>query len=461
MAEKQGGALRSNEAGTASGLASKTVLVDGFNLGMEKGSGIATYARNLTYALSAMGHNVEVLYGTNQRMGKKNLLNEIALYDAPPLNAGGGNFRRWLRRVRSPFGRIASRVTPTGEVITTQIESRLPSATAFWAAEDLFHTANRAFRKSRQVTPVSFGKPWTKSEVDLAHWTTAMPLRVSNVPNLYTVHDVVPLRLPFTTLDNKRAFFALCKSIVRTADHIVTVSEASRADIIRLFGVSPERITNTYQAVNIPEKLLAKTNEEVAAEIEGAFDLPWKEYFLFFGAIEPKKNLGRIVEAYLSSGVRGPLVIVGGRAWLDEGETALIQDSLVMALSFDEGLLRRRDRIRRFEYLPFSILVSLIRGAKATLFPSLYEGFGLPILESMLLGTPVISSTTAAITEVAGDAAILVDPYDSTAIRRAISELDSDEGLRAALSLKGVQQAAKFSEEAYRQRLASVYDRYF
>jgi len=459
MAEKIGNRPSVEEVANSGTVATKTVLVDGFNLAMEKGSGIATYARNLSEALTTMGHTVQLLYGPNQAMGKNNLLNEVALYDAQKAGESGENFQRWLRRVRSPSGRIVKRVTRTGDVITKQMESRLPSVTTAWAAKDLFHTANRAFGKSRRLTPVFLEERGRNSEIDVAHWTTAMPLHAPGIPNLYTIHDLVPLRLPFTTMDNKRAFFRLCRSIIKKAAHIVTVSETSRNDIVRMFGVAPDRITNTYQAVNIPAKLLAKTDQDVIAEVEGAFDLPWKGYFLFFGAIEPKKNLGRVVEAYLSSGVRGPLVIVGGRAWLDESETALIQDSLVMALSLDNGLLRRSDRIRRFEYLPFSMLVSLIRGAKATLFPSLYEGFGLPVLESMLLGTPVLTSTEASIPEVAGDAAILVDPYDSAAIRRAIIKLDADEGLREELSARGIQQAAKFSEEAYRQRLTAVYKR--
>jgi glycosyltransferase involved in cell wall biosynthesis len=203
--------------------------------------------------------------------------------------------------------------------------------------------------------------------------------------------------------------------------------------------------------------MTARPDAEVAREIEGVFGLDWGGYFLFFGAIEPKKNLGRVVEAYLASGAKSPLVIIGGKAWLDDAETRMIYSDIVEVSALRDGLIRRADRIRRYDYLPFGLLVSLIRGARATLLPSLYEGFGLPVLESMLLNTPVLASTAGALPEVAGDAALLVDPYDTHAIRRGIETLDSDADLRAELSRRGVRQAARFSPEAYRQRLAELY----
>ncbi|MNT33711.1 D-inositol 3-phosphate glycosyltransferase [compost metagenome] len=115
------------------------------------------------------------------------------------------------------------------------------------------------------------------------------------------------------------------------------------------------------------------------------------------------------------------------------------------------------DRIRQYEYMPFSMLISLIRGAKATLFPSLYEGFGLPVLESMALSTAVLTSTGGSLPEVAGDAAVIVDPYDVQAITRGIQALDADEGLRLELQARGLIQAGKFTPEAYQARLTDLY----
>ena len=145
-----------------------------------------------------------------------------------------------------------------------------------------------------------------------------------------------------------------------------------------------------------------------------------------------------------------PLILIGGRSWLDEGEVALLNQ-----IKRDGGA--NADRIRQYDYLSFSTLVSLIRGARAVLFPSLYEGFGLPVLEAMALSTAVLTSTGGALPEVAGDAALLVDPHDVQAIKMGISALDVDEDLRSELERRGPVQAAKFSPASYQARLLQAY----
>jgi len=292
---------------------------------------------------------------------------------------------------------------------------------------------------------------------DLMHWTYPMPLRIGGIPNLYTLHDLVPLRLPYTTLDNKRQYLKMVRKIAQTADHIVTVSESAKADIMTILGVPEKRITNTYQAVNIPAKYRDKPTQIVELELRGTFGLDYKDYYLFWGSIEPKKNVGRIIEAYLASGVKAPLVIVGAQAWKSEDELKLLDDDHLRTMIRIDNETRVKRKIIQLSYAPFPLLVSLIRGAKCTIFPSLYEGFGLPVLESMLLGTPVISSNTASIPEVAGEAAILVDPYDSQKIAQAIRDVDNDEGLRSSLVSAGLIQAKKFSGIEYACRLKKLY----
>jgi glycosyltransferase involved in cell wall biosynthesis len=117
-----------------------------------------------------------------------------------------------------------------------------------------------------------------------------------------------------------------------------------------------------------------------------------------------------------------------------------------------------RHRIHRLDYVSFATLATLIRGAQAVIFPSLYEGFGLPVLESMMLATPVVASRESSIPEIAGDAALLVDPYDSEQIARAITTIVNDGDLRAELSRRGPRQAAKFSVDRYRERVEALYD---
>jgi len=438
-------------------LAQKQVCIDGFNLALAKGSGIATYARNLGASLKRLGFGTHLLNGPARNPGGLDLLNEVALYEPVLIKPPRPSARQFFLKRVSNLTQEATGVVRTGEVETRQMRSRDFGADVLWSCRDLFHVANRGYAAHGKFTEVRLGAKSEPQPIDAMHWTCVLPLRAPGVANLYTIHDVVPLKLPFATLDDKPRFFEICAKICREADHVVTVSETSKNDIIRLFGIDEARITNTYQAVDLPQALLETDPQELAAEIEGVFNLAWKGYFIFFGAVEPKKNLARIIEAYLASGAPTPLVIVGGRAWLDEDETRLMYDDLIQVQVIKDGVIRRADRIRRYDYLPFETLVGLIRGAKATLFPSLYEGFGLPILESMQLGAPVLASTTGASPEIAGDAAVLVDPYDTRAIKRAIQALDADDALCEDLSRRGRVQAAKFSPSAYEQRLDALY----
>lgn len=437
-------------AGTA-----RRILIDGRNLGLDKGTGVATYARNLSYCLHDLGFKVEVLYGGRSAPGWTPLMREIAFFDAH-----AGDVPRWLRALRalrealySPLGHPTSVVPMTGAVVRDAFRSRLPYFDTIYNSPDLFQRAHWRFGLVR-----SFPRIRMASKPDLAHWTYPLPMRVSGRPNVYTLHDLVPLRLPYTTLDNKRRYFKLIAKIARKADHIVTVSESSKRDIQRMFNVEDSRITNTYQCASIPRKYQDAPIDAVERAVSGTFGLDYKGYYLFWGSIEPKKNIGRLIEAYLASRVTAPLVVVGAQAWKSEEELRLLYDDNIRSLIQVGNETRYRSKVVQLNYAPFPLLVSLIRGAKATLFPSLYEGFGLPVLESMQLKTPVISSNTASIPEVAGDAAILVDPYDTAALTSAIRRLDADSGLRDELVRRGVEQSRKFSEDAYRERLRSVYD---
>lgn len=429
-----------------------SICIDGFNIALPKGSGIATYGRNLLPNARALGLGTQVLYGPPSTRSKSNTLNEALLADADRPPAKQKRFERFKRTWMSRMGHDAHPILPSGEVIWPSRGGGRPAADYFWAARDLFSVSHRAFQAYGTETPVRFDATSDAPAPSVMHWTATLPLYAKAVPNVYTIHDLIPLRLPHTTLENKDKYLDLCRKIAARADHIAVVSETTRQDVIRLLGVAEDRVTNTYQAVDLPESLTSRSQADVTLELEGVFNLGWKGYFLHFGAIEPKKNLGRIVEAYLASGVTTPLVIVGGRAWLDEPETALLNQ-----VKRDGGPMA--DRIRQYEYMSFSMLISLIRGAKATLFPSLYEGFGLPVLESMALSTAVLTSTGGSLPEVAGDAALSVDPYDVQAMTRGLQALDADEDLRDDLVSRGLIQAAKFTPAAYQDRLRDLYSR--
>jgi len=426
------------------------VMIDGFNLGLDKGTGVATYGRNLSRTVKALGNEVSVLYGKGKPVKFKDpLLNEIAFFDA-----AGGTKRRWFEPSRlvidaalGAFGFSVDAIPAPKAVLIDSMKSNLPVYDELWNSTHLYDHCNRTFNLFNSLGAV------TLPEVDIAHWTYPLPVYAKGAANIYTFHDLVPLRLPHTTLDNKRKYLKLCKRLINTADHIVTVSEASRLDIINLLNADPEKVTNTYQSVSFSPQALSMTEVQVREQLAGTFNLQYKKYFLFFGAIEPKKNINRMLEAYLGSGIKTPLVIIGAPGWRNDEELRL----LAALNGLPKSAQSKKERIIRLEYLPFSLLVSVIRGAKATFFPSLYEGFGLPVLESMALGTAVLTSNTSSLPEVAGDAACLIDPYDTQAMAEAMRALETNQTYRLTLEAKGRERAKLFSEEAYAKRLQAVY----
>ena len=430
------------------------MFLDGYNLALDQGTGVATYARNLSFAMGRLGYETGVVYGTRAAPSINPLIREIAFFDERV-----GDPPTWLlllRRLRglfrAPFGETARQVPITGTVISTTFNDRLPHFDELWNAQDLFQQSAAHYRFYGTRLKVNLAR-----RPKLMHWTYPLALRVPGAVNIYTLHDLVPLRLPYTTLDNKRRYWRLNRMLTRRADHIVTVSETSRRDIINLLGCDPARVTNTYQAVDIPAKFRNLPLEMAQAEVRGSFGLEPDNYFLFFGAIEPKKNVGRMIQAYLASGVEAPLVIVGKKAWQSDQELRLLFDDHIRTLVQDGSVLRTKRKIILLDYAPFRLLVNLIRGARGVLFPSLYEGFGLPALEAMLLGAPVITSNTSSLPEVVGEAALTVDPYDIAQLVQAIQAVDRSAELRKRLAAAGPERAALFSPERYAERLAKLY----
>jgi glycosyltransferase involved in cell wall biosynthesis len=439
---------------------SMRIMVDGFNLALEKGTGVATYARNLTYSLHEMGHEAHVLYGMRRAAGDSSLMKEIAFFDE---NAGArsGRFQRALRvagAMLNPFARPICPVPLSGAVIYRQFASRLPYFDRLWNAPHLYEHGPLFFRlHGRRLTAAA------PDGASIAHWTYPLPIKARGTANIYTMHDLAPLRLPYTTLDRKQDYFKLVSHLARRADHIVTVSETSKKDIMNLLGVPEEKITNTYQTAALPKASLSLPIDTLRDELSGTFRIDYKNYFLYYGSIEPKKNIGRIIEAYLASNVAMPLVIVGAQAWKADQELKLLKLAAPVSRCGDgrEGAAAAsgKGKVIQLEYVTISQLTNLVRGALAVTFPSLYEGFGLPILESMLCGTPVITSNIGAMAEIAGDAAILVDPYDVRDLKNAMIAASANPNLCAGVVARGAVVARRYSPEAYQQRLQVMYTR--
>lgn len=436
---------------------SRKVLIEAHALARNGGTGIATYARNLSKTVTQAGYTVDLLMGVDGKINRRDpLLAEISLHDAR--RTGTDPLREVARAMDWAIGQPAgarAMPLPQQRIVIDPTSGQVSSRDyAAHAVERLEERAFWHFNRYRRRMSVIHGERY-----DLFHATRPIPLALPRTPSVYTIHDIVPLRLPHSTLDNKRYFYRVVREILKKADHIVTVSEFTKRDIIDVFGTDEDRITNTWQSVSLHKSLLERSDEEVARAVELQYGLRFRGYYLFLGAIEPKKNISRMVDAYSASGSKRPLVLVGGLGWQYERDLEAIGDERFAGWHFDGQRITSERRVRRLPYVPTATLYTLIRGARAVLFPSLYEGFGLPILEAMLLGTPTITSNTSSLPEIAGDAALLVDPYRPDSIRDGIRSIDNDEALCSELARRGRERAKFFSPERHAERIKAVYDR--
>jgi len=218
-----------------------------------------------------------------------------------------------------------------------------------------------------------------------------------------------------------------------------------------MLKVDETRVTNTYQAVTLPQKYLDRSEQTVANYLDGLYGLEMNGYLLCFDALEPKENAGWLIDAFRLSDADIPLVLVtaaGGRHSAEDAGEHMAPEGARNAAG---------SPIRCLSYVGPSALVSLIRGARAVVSPSRYEGFSLSALEAMMLGTPVVTPTSGELAEISGDAALLVDPYDVDDMARAVRAIVNDADLRRELSQRGTAQAAKFSVARYRERIRSLY----
>jgi glycosyltransferase involved in cell wall biosynthesis len=265
--------------------------------------------------------------------------------------------------------------------------------------------------------------------------------------NIYTIHDLIPQSAPDLTSIDRARHRAIVKGMLEVADHIVTVSETSRRAIIDEFGYPADKVTNTYQPGRLDGPGL------VPLEQAGLRDLKRRGFYVAVGTIERRKNIGRLIEAYLASGVSAPLVLAGAEGWRAEAE---LKPALGYRIGIDKAM-GEGPGILALGYAPALMVQALLQNARALLFPSLAEGFGLPIVEAMAVGTPVMTSRDGATGEVAGDAALLIDPMNITEMAAAITALEKDYPLWLSLADRGMRRARDFSVERYTERLAALY----
>jgi glycosyltransferase involved in cell wall biosynthesis len=264
--------------------------------------------------------------------------------------------------------------------------------------------------------------------------------RTGNLPRVLTVYDLIPILKPeFVDQHSTWVFETLLKRIDVEQDWVLSISEFTKGEFCERTGMSPERVRVVPLAA---DRFLHPVNDrEVIAATRARYRVPEGDYLLCLAAPQPRKNLTHLIHSFfrLLDEQRLPdtyLVLAGskGRGWM--------YDEIFAAA---ESSSRHRSRLIFTGYVEEEDLAALYSGAAAFVFPSLYEGFGLPALEAMMCGTPVITSNTTSLPEVVGDAAVLVDPTDPDELGEAMSRLLADHSLREDLRLKGLTRASEFS----------------
>ncbi len=275
-----------------------------------------------------------------------------------------------------------------------------------------------------------FSNGRASSAFDVYHETELTPAKFTKIPTVYSIYDL-SLRYYRETHPRERVWFFeyFIKTRLQYAGHILTISEFVRQEIIEEFKLCPSMVTSVPLA---PDPLFGPCRADRVEKVRLKYHLP-NSYLLFVSSLEPRKNIDLLIEALEAATTDIPLVLVGWQGW---GEKKWLDKIKGTAL---------KRRIHIIGHLPDDDLKAIYNGAAALVYPSLYEGFGLPIVEAMACGCPVICSNAASMPEVAGDAAILVDPQKSDELAHAIDTLVHDTDLRTSFITKGFKQASSFS----------------
>ncbi len=286
------------------------------------------------------------------------------------------------------------------------------------------------------------------ARLDLLHSPDFIPPFRRNCKSVITVHDLAFLLYPYLLTSESARYYGQIRQAVHSTDHIIAVSESTKQDLMRLLDVPPERVTVVYEAAGPDFRPMA--DQALVSAVREKYGLP-ETFLLFVGTLEPRKNLPMLLHAlHLVRERRGsvvPLVVVGRRGWLCE---EVFRTTEALKLSDEVHFLGR---------IPREDLVRLYNAALCLVFPSMYEGFGLPALEAMACGTPVMASKVASLPEVVADAGLLVAPGDPKAWATAMEEvLDSPE-LRRELREKGLRRAQGFSVKRMAEETLAVYRR--
>lgn len=365
--------------------------------------------------------------------------------DYTPAIAQGGGIGRYVRDLVAALAQIDTatsyRLFVAG--VPPAVLPALPGPNFAWHPSRISgQNFARFWHRVRLLPPV---ERWT-GPVALFHATDfVLPPTRPGAATLLTVHDLSFIRAPETASPRLKAYLdrVVPRSAAR-ADHVLADSQATKDDLVALYGTPPDKITVLYSGVD--PRFAPVTDAGALDAVRAKYNIGNAPYVLSVGTVQPRKNYVRLIEAmHALPGYH--LVIVGGRGWL-EGPIYRVAEA--------PGV---QGRIHFAGYADDRDLPALYSAAHVFAFPSLYEGFGIPILEAMACGAPVVAANTSSLPEVAGDAALLIDPTDAGALAAALRRAAEDESLRARLRAGGFERAKAFTWRRAAEHLRAVYRR--
>ncbi len=284
-------------------------------------------------------------------------------------------------------------------------------------------------------------------EAALFHATEHLLPPFRHVPTVLTVHDLIYHLFPEHHKPLNYYYLNLTMPLYcRRADAIIAVSQSTRSDLIAHYGIDPGKVSVVYEAA-APH--FRPASAQHVARVRAGYDLP-ERFVLHVGTLEPRKNLSRLVDAFCVLRRDVPdarLVLVGAKGWLYEGFFRRLED------------LGLQDSVQLLGYVPDADLPAVYSAATVCVLPSVYEGFGLPVLEAMACGVPVACSRAASLPEVGGEAVRYFDPLDSDDMAAALRDVWHDEELRHEMAQQGLAQAARFSWSRAAVETLAVYSR--
>lgn len=286
-------------------------------------------------------------------------------------------------------------------------------------------------------------------KVDITHFFNYFIPPGVKGKKIVTVHDMTYKRFPETVrLKTRRMLELNLQRSINIADAVITISEFSKNEILTYFPECEDKITVVYCGVDI-NRFTNQINNKLIEKIKQKYMIDG-EYLLYLGTLEPRKNIRSLIESYglviqeLERKVK--LVIAGGKGWMYNDIFEKIKE------------LRLEKDVIFTGYIDDEDIGALMKGAVIFLFPSMYEGFGMPTIEAMACGTPVLTSKIASLPEITGDSALLVNPFSVNDIKYGMLKLLTDKHLRDELSIKGLERSKRFSYESISKDLYNVYE---